>query len=294
MSSVEGGRPAARRVPGTGQSFRLPDVPVTVTQRSPPPIVVQAPAVVNLGIFEIRTVNPDRLNNFSVAVLRPWCSRVDGDGRVVKPRVRTHRRLSGDNLGEVHGRAIDATERSTKLETEPRQDIVGEDELVSYQARKRKEFEDRTRMNRHDMSAWVAYAKFEASMKEFTRTRSVWERALQVDMNQASIWLKYVEFEQKEGFINHARNLFDRVTLHLPRVDQFWYKYAYMEELLGNFSGARAIFERWMEFEPEDNVGGEGYVQHGAPGGGRRGRDTTFFEFLFEVEEDCVGVLAGY
>lgn len=188
----------------------------------------------------------------------------------------------------------EATERSTKLETEPRQDIVGEDELVSYQARKRKEFEDRTRMNRHDMSAWVAYAKFEASMKEFTRTRSVWERALQVDMNQASIWLKYVEFEQKEGFINHARNLFDRVTLHLPRVDQFWYKYAYMEELLGNFSGARAIFERWMEFEPEDNVGGEGYVQHGAPGGGRRGRDTTFFEFLFEVEEDCVGVLAGY
>ncbi|CAD7970963.1 unnamed protein product [Amoebophrya sp. A120] len=148
----------------------------------------------------------------------------------------------------------EATERANVVRLEPKQDIIGEDELQSYQARKRKEFEDSLRMNRQHMGTWAKYAQFEASMKEFARARNVFERALTVDMSSTSVWLKYITFEQKEGFINHARNLFDRVVVHLPRVDQFWYKYAYMEELLGNFGGARTIFERWMEFEPEDNA----------------------------------------
>ncbi|CAD7972605.1 unnamed protein product [Amoebophrya sp. A25] len=147
----------------------------------------------------------------------------------------------------------EATERANVIHIEPKQDIIGEDELQAYQGRKRKEFENALRMNKNNMGTWTKYATFEASMKEYARARNVFERALQVEMHNTPLWLKYITFEQKEGFVNHARNLFDRVTLHLPRVDQFWYKYAYMEELLGNFSGARAIFERWMEYEPEDN-----------------------------------------
>lgn len=35
----------------------------------------------------------------------------------------------------------------------------------------------------------------------------------------------------------------------------FRYKYTYMEEMLGNVAGCRQVFERWMEWEPDEQVG---------------------------------------
>lgn len=57
------------------------------------------------------------------------------------------------------------------------------------------------------------------ALKEFSRARSVFERALDVDPYCISLWIRYAENEMKNKFINHARNLWERATSILPRVE---------------------------------------------------------------------------
>ena len=136
----------------------------------------------------------------------------------------------------------------------PQQSISSPAELAEYQLRKRKEFEDALRRQRHSMGVWVRYAQWEAGQGEWVRARSVFERALDVDYRNVSMWLKYVDMEVRHRFISHARNLLDRaITLH-PRVDALWYRYVYMEERLGDVKAVRAIFTRWMTFHPDEKA----------------------------------------
>ena len=136
----------------------------------------------------------------------------------------------------------------------PQQSISSPAELAEYQLRKRKEFEDALRRQRHAMGVWVRYAQWEASQGEWVRARSVFERALDVDYRNVSVWLKYIDLEVRHRFIAHARNLLDRaITLH-PRVDALWYKYVYVEERLGDVGAVRAVFTRWMSFQPDEKA----------------------------------------
>eukprot|EP00914_Ancora_sagittata_P020266 GHVO01040187.1.p1 GENE.GHVO01040187.1~~GHVO01040187.1.p1 ORF type:complete len:672 (+),score=114.13 GHVO01040187.1:41-2056(+) len=148
----------------------------------------------------------------------------------------------------------EAAERQGGEVRAPRQRIVEEEELQEYRVKKRKDFEDTLRRQRHSIGIWIKYAEWEAAQKQFKRARSVFERALQVDYQNTGLWGKYLMMEVKNKFIQSARNLYDRVTGLLPRCDQFWFKYCHMEELLGNYAGARVIFERWMEWMPEDRA----------------------------------------
>jgi crooked neck len=132
----------------------------------------------------------------------------------------------------------------------PSQRIMDEDELENYKEIKRREFEDKTRRQRYHIGLWMRYAKWEESISEFRKTRSVYERALEVDYTNRSIWLRYAEFEMRHKFVVHARNVWERAVYFLPRQDQFWYKYAYMEEVLGEYEKARAVFERWVSWQP--------------------------------------------
>lgn len=134
----------------------------------------------------------------------------------------------------------------------PKQFVTDKEELVLYQQTKRKDFEDQLRRQRQQIGLWCRYALWEASQLDFTRARSVFERALDVDYRNQTLWLKYAEMEMKHKFINHARNVWDRAVTILPRVDSFWYKYTYMEEMVGAIELARQIFERWMAWEPDD------------------------------------------
>ncbi|KFK35027.1 hypothetical protein AALP_AA5G224500 [Arabis alpina] len=136
--------------------------------------------------------------------------------------------------------------------TEIRQQITDSTELSDYRLRRRKEFEDRSRDG--DIQAWVRYAQWEESHKDYARARSVWERALQGNYQNHAIWVKYAEFEMKNKFVNSARNVWDRAVVLLPRVDQLWYKYIHMEEMLGNIAGARQILERWMNWSPDQQA----------------------------------------
>ncbi|GAU49035.1 hypothetical protein TSUD_236930 [Trifolium subterraneum] len=127
-------------------------------------------------------------------------------------------------------------------------------ELADYRLRKRKEFEDLIRRVGWNVKAWVKYAEWEESQKQFDRARSVWERVLVIDHKNHTLWLKYAEFEMKNRFINHARNVFERAITILPRVDQLWYKYIHMENMLGNVAGVRGVFERWMDWMPDGHA----------------------------------------
>ncbi|CAN1751072.1 Crooked neck-like protein 1 [Linum perenne] len=145
----------------------------------------------------------------------------------------------------------EARERQESEIRPPKQKITDTSELADYRLRRRKEFEDLIRRVRWNISVWVKYAQWEESQKDFSRARSVWERALEVDYRQHTLWLKYADFEMKNKFVNHARNVWDRAISLLPRIDQLWYKYIHMEEMLGNVAGACQIFERWMNWMPE-------------------------------------------
>jgi len=57
-------------------------------------------------------------------------------------------------------------------------------------------------------------------LKEFERSRSVFERAVDVDYRNQTLWFKYVEMEMKNKFMNHARNVLDRCVALLPRRGQ--------------------------------------------------------------------------
>ena len=109
-------------------------------------------------------------------------------------------------------------------------------------------------MQRHHMGTWIKYAEWEASIDEYVRSRSVFERAMEIDYQHVTLWLKYVEMEMRNKNIDHARNIWDRACKHMPRVDQFWYKYAHMEEMIGNFDKVREIFENWLTWEPKENA----------------------------------------
>ena len=93
----------------------------------------------------------------------------------------------------------------------PKQYIADSEELTLYRQTKRKDFEDMIRRQRQHMGTWCKYALWEATQKEFERSRSVFERALDVDYRNQTVWFKYAEMEMKNKFINHARNIFDRV-----------------------------------------------------------------------------------
>lgn len=151
----------------------------------------------------------------------------------------------------------EAKERGLEdVEKAPTQFITDKEELLQYQAAKRKDFEDQLRRNRQHIGIWCRYALWEASLSEFERSRSVFERAADVDYRSQTVWLKYAEMEMKNKFINHARNIWDRSVTLLPRMDVFWYKYTYMEEMVGAIDAARQVFERWMQWEPDDQAWG--------------------------------------
>ncbi|TPX67511.1 hypothetical protein SpCBS45565_g03728 [Spizellomyces sp. 'palustris'] len=148
----------------------------------------------------------------------------------------------------------ESKERQEAGATVPKQKIADGEELDEYRLRKRKEFEDKVRRNKHGIAAWLKYSAWEESVKEMDRARSIYERALDVDHRNQVLWLRYAEMEMKHKNVNRARNIFDRAVSVLPRVDTFWYKYVYMEELLGNVAGARQVFERWMKWEPAEEA----------------------------------------
>jgi len=144
----------------------------------------------------------------------------------------------------------EATDRgSNKPQTSQR--IVDAEEMGEFRTRKRKEYEDKLRSQRHHMSTWIQYATWEADQKEFRRARSVFERALDVEYQNTGIWQKYIEMEKKNQFLNYCRNLLERATKLLPRESRFWLEYTLIEETLENYVGTRAIFERWIAIKPE-------------------------------------------
>jgi len=94
------------------------------------------------------------------------------------------------------------------------------EELAVYRMRQRKHFEDRLRMNRQAIGAWIKYASFEEAQRDFERARSVYERALDIDHRNTMLWLKYAEMEMRNRHINAARNVWDRAVTLMPRMDQ--------------------------------------------------------------------------
>lgn len=136
----------------------------------------------------------------------------------------------------------------------PFQTLLGDEEIESYKANRRKEFEDVLRRQKLFVGKWIKYAEWEFNMKEYRRARSIFERAIDVHPYTIQLWLKYTENEMKNKFVDHARNIWERAVSIMPRVELLWFKYIYMEELLGNYNKARAIFEKWMTWNPPENA----------------------------------------
>ncbi len=148
----------------------------------------------------------------------------------------------------------EAHERLEGDEFNRKKAFIGREQSAEFKQRTRSQFEDQIRRNRTAVGAYLKYARFEEVQEEWTRARSVYERAIDVEPRNQVIWLKYAELEMRLKNVNLARNVWNRAVTILPRVDQFWYKFAYMEEMLGNLEASREIFERWMKWEPEEAI----------------------------------------
>ncbi|KAK6017307.1 HAT repeat protein, partial [Ostertagia ostertagi] len=97
----------------------------------------------------------------------------------------------------------EAKERELELiPLPPKTKITDPDELAEFQRKKRKEFEDGIRKNRMQIANWIKYGKWEESIGEIQRSRSVFERALDVDHRSITIWLQYAEMEMRFAFIS--------------------------------------------------------------------------------------------
>lgn len=92
----------------------------------------------------------------------------------------------------------EAKERELELAVPPpRIKITDPEELDEFYRKKRKEFEDNIRKNRLNIPNWIKYAKWEESIGELQRARSVFERALDVNHQNISVYLQYAEMEMR-------------------------------------------------------------------------------------------------
>lgn len=63
----------------------------------------------------------------------------------------------------------DAQQYVDQTITAPKQKVMSQAELRDYQERKRKEYEDRLRMNRYAVGIYILYAKWEIKQNDLTR-----------------------------------------------------------------------------------------------------------------------------
>lgn len=76
--------------------------------------------------------------------------------------------------------------------------LVGIECLVRFKQNNDEKFEVNSSIFfRNQIANWVKYAKWEESIGEIQRSRSVFERALDVDHRSITIWLQYAEMEMR-------------------------------------------------------------------------------------------------
>lgn len=137
----------------------------------------------------------------------------------------------------------------------PKQSIQDLDELRSYQITKRKEFEQQLNKNRLNFGQWLRYARWEIDHNhDFSRARSIYERALEVNIQHIPFWTHYIQFELTNKNVNHARNILDRAVTTLPKIDKLWFLYVQTEESLRNYQMVRNVFERWLKWNPQKSA----------------------------------------
>ena len=146
---------------------------------------------------------------------------------------------------------LEARDRMEVETVSLRDKMQDKEELAEYRDTKRREFEGVCQRNRTLLGAWCKYAKWESAQGEYTRARSVYERALDSIPTNHSLYQRYAEMEMKNGNINSARNIWQRSITTLPRADQLWMKWAHMEQTIGDIAMAREVFNKWMAWKPK-------------------------------------------
>ncbi|KAJ9104822.1 hypothetical protein QFC19_003780 [Naganishia cerealis] len=160
---------------------------------------------------------------------------------------------SGSTVPQVTSSQIlkEAFESKEQRWLRPQQTIQDLEDLRSFQITKRREYEQQINKNRLNYGQWLRYAKWEVEFnRDFTRARSIYERALEVDVEHIPFWTQYIRMELHHRNVNHARNLLERGVTVLPRVHKLWFMYVQTEEILGHYQAVRDIFERWLSWHP--------------------------------------------
>lgn len=148
----------------------------------------------------------------------------------------------------------EAHERKDILYRPPKKIVPGT-EGDEQKLLKRKHFEDLVRRFHKQPANYFRYAKWEETIGEVSRARSIFERAVTgCDSREPSLWLRYVSFELRCKNINSARNILLRAISVLPKVDALWFKLLHLEVALGNLDGARSCFLQWLRWEPGEHA----------------------------------------
>ena len=149
---------------------------------------------------------------------------------------------------------LEARDRTEKHTHKPRSTLHDKEELREYRDSRRSEYEKLCQRNRMLIGNWTKYAKWEENQGEFTRTRSIFERAIDSIANNHTLYARYAEMEMRAGNIQHARNVWVRATNQLPRVDALWLKRVHLEETCGEIDMCRQVFKEWMGWKPKQEM----------------------------------------
>eukprot|EP01061_Rhynchopus_euleeides_P016507 TRINITY_DN27825_c0_g1_i1.p1 TRINITY_DN27825_c0_g1~~TRINITY_DN27825_c0_g1_i1.p1 ORF type:complete len:664 (+),score=248.53 TRINITY_DN27825_c0_g1_i1:99-2090(+) len=175
-----------------------------------------------------------------------------GKGRAVigkpKNKVAGNMQITAEQL------LLEARDRTEQEPFRPRSKLYDKDELMEYRNARRSEYEKLCQRNRMLLGNWTKYAKWEEDQGEFTRARSVFERAMDAIPNNHSLYQRYAEMEMRAGNVQHARNVWLRATKQLPRVDALWLKRVHLEETVGDVEVCRQVYREWMDWRPKQEM----------------------------------------
>jgi len=107
---------------------------------------------------------------------------------------------------------------------------------------------------REDANLLHAWAKMEAKLQNFNRTRELFSRAVELDNTQGWLWQSYARFEGVHGDEWLCRHYFAQAVNCAPRDPRTWRYWGEFEESRGNADRARVYGQRALQLSYSHDV----------------------------------------
>lgn len=129
------------------------------------------------------------------------------------------------------------------------------EEVDLYKLKTREKFASNVKgQGANAVKSYIRQARWEASMKDYDKSREVFEDALNLDPYNHDLWQIYAKMEIAHNAVDHARNIYSRATTTCPKVEKLWTEWIKLEQCVENYTNVLTIFAKCIEFQPSANL----------------------------------------